>query len=257
MANNPRHLRPTLTSIYTFLDYYADQKKKKAESVFCFQVGANDGKNNDPVHKYFRDDEWHGLLVEPQKDVFDLGLSKTYEGNSRVRIENVALGKEEGSLPFYRVAISKARWATGLSSFDKKSLEEHIKNGYIIRKAQEEGISIPEDHTEILETVFVPTLTVQTLFDKHNVQKIDVICVDTEGYDFEILKLIDFKKYKPEVVLFESKNLSNDDFIAAKNLLKANGYELFWEKGDTLAVRTKYPMYLKFMHKAKAFLRKV
>jgi FkbM family methyltransferase len=257
MANNPRHLRPPLTSIYTFLDYYADQKKKKGEDVFCFQVGANDGKTNDPVHKYFRDYGWKGLLVEPQKDVFELGLTKTYEGNTRVKIENVALGKEEGSLPFYRVAISKARWATGLSSFDKNSLEEHIKNGYILRKAQEEGVTIPEDQSKILETVFVPTLKVQTLFDRNNVQKFDVLCIDTEGYDFEILKLVDLNKYSPDVILFESKNLSNQDFVAAKTLLTNHGYELFWEKGDTLAIKTNYPSIIKYMHKAKAFLRKL
>jgi len=185
-ANNPRHLRPPLTSIYTFLDYYADLKKRKGESIFCFQIGANDGKTNDPVHKYFKEYGWNGLLVEPQKDVFDGELTRTYQGFSQVKIENVALGKDEGSLPFYRVAISKARWATGLSSFDKKSIEEHIKNGYIIRKAKEEGVEVPQDPSKMIETVFVPTLKVQTLLDKNNVQNFNVLCVDTEGYDFEI-----------------------------------------------------------------------
>jgi FkbM family methyltransferase len=257
MANNPRHLRPPLTSIYSFLDYYADEKKYKGDSVFCFQVGANDGKTNDPVHRYFQDYNWKGLLVEPQKDVFDQGLSVTYSGNSRVKIENVALGKQEGSLPFYRVALSKARWATGLSSFDKQSLEEHIKNGYIIRKAQEEGLEIPQDQSKILETVYVPTVKVKTLLDKYGIQNFNVLCVDTEGYDFEILKLIDFKKYTPEVILFESKNLSNEDFISAKKLLTAHGYDLFWEKGDTLAIKITYPVYKMLLHKTKAFLRKL
>ena len=84
------------------------------------------------------------------------------------------------------MAISKARWATGLSSFDKKSIEEHIKNGYIIRKAKEEGVEVPQDPSKMIETVFVPTLKVQTLLDKNNVQNFNVLCVDTEGYDFEI-----------------------------------------------------------------------
>lgn len=257
MANNPRHLRPPLTSIYTFLDYYADLKKRSGESIFCFQIGANDGKTNDPVHKYFKEYGWNGLLVEPQKDVFDVELSKTYQGFSQVKIENVALGKEEGSLPFYRVAISKARWATGLSSFDKKSIEEHIKNGYIIRKAKEEGVEVPQDPSKIIETVFVPTLKVQTLLDKNNVQNFNVLCVDTEGYDFEILKLIDFKKYSPEVILFESKNLSDEDFIQAKDYLMGYGYKLFWEKGDTLAIKLNYPSSVRYLHKLKAFLRKL
>ena len=155
------------------------------------------------------------------------------------------------------MAISKARWATGLSSFDKKSIEEHIKNGYIIRKAKEEGVEVPQDPSKIIETVFVPTLKVQTLLDKNNVQNFNVLCVDTEGYDFEILKLVDFKKYSPEVILFESKNLSDEDFIQAKELLIRNGYKLFWEKGDTLAIKMSYLLSIRCVHKLKAFLRKL
>jgi FkbM family methyltransferase len=257
MANNPRKLRPPLISVYDVLDYFAQQKRQRNEEVFCFQVGANDGKSNDPVHPYFKDFGWKGLLVEPQVDVFEAGLTKTYAGNPRVILENVALANTEGELPFYRVAISKARWATGLSSFDKKSLLGHIENGYILRKAMEEGVEIPSDPEKLLEVVKVPTSTVSGLFTKHGVNKIDVLCVDTEGYDYEILKLIDFKKYSPELVLFESKNLSDPDFVAAKRLLTDAGYNLYWEKGDTLALKISMPLFLRCRLKIKALARKL
>ncbi len=247
--------RPPLTAIDLFLDYYAERKRQRAEAVYCFQVGANDGKSNDPVHKYFRDYTWHGLLIEPQRDVFEQGLSKTYQGNPRVEIENAALGSEDGSLPFYRVAISRARWATGLSSFIRSSLERHIASGYIARKAREEGVAVPDDASQLIETVQVPTFTVETLLARHGVQNFDVLCIDTEGFDFEILKLVDFDRYTPEVVLFESNNLSKDDFVAAHSLLKSKGYELFWEKGDTLAVKTAYPAIRRHLHRIRALLR--
>lgn len=230
MANNPRKLRPPLISIYDVIDFFAEAKRKQGENIFCFQVGANDGKNNDPVYKYFKTFGWKGLLVEPQVDVFRDGLTKTYQGNSNVILENVALANQEGELPFYRVAISKARWATGISIFDKKSLLGHIENGYIIRKAKEEGVQIPSDPEKIIEIVNVPTATVDSLFKRHGISRLDVICIDTEGYDFEILKLIDFKKYSPELILFESKNLSDSDFIAAKNLLKKLAIIFFGKK---------------------------
>lgn len=170
-------------------------------------------------------------MVEPQADVFNNELIKTYANNKNVILENVALGKEEGQLSFYRVAISKARWATGLSSFDKKSLEGHIEE--------------------------VPTVKITGLMSKNKIESFNVLCIDTEGYDFEIIKLIDLKKFHPEVILFESKNLSDNDFIAAKELLTSNGYTLFWEKGDTLAIKYKYPLPVKLMHKVKAFIRKL
>ena len=58
-------------------------------------------------------------------------------------------------------------------------------------------------------------------------------------------------------MLFESKNLSDQDFIQAKNLLIHHGYSLFWQKGDTVAIRFKYPFIRKIISKIKAFLKKV
>lgn len=99
-------------------------------------------------------------------------MIKTYAGNANVILENVALGTKESQILFYRVAISKARWATGLSSFDRKSLEGHIDNGYIIRKAQEEGVKIPDDKNALIETVHVPIMTVYGLLKKHAFQSL-------------------------------------------------------------------------------------
>lgn len=255
MARNPPHLRPPLTSLKRFLRYYAENKKKKGEEVFCFQIGANDGKSRDPVHPYFSDFHWKGLLVEPQQDVFENQLTKTYAGNKRVILENVALGKVDGMLPFYRVSFSQKRWATGLSSFNRTTLEEHIDNGYIRRRAQEEGDQVPANVQDWIETVQVPTMTVDSLLRKHGIERANVICIDTEGYDFELLKLIDLQKLAPEVIFFESKNLSDEDFVAAQALLAKLDYGLFWEKGDTLAIKYPYPFFKKWLNWVRAALR--
>lgn len=255
MARNPPHLRPSLTSVKRFLRYYAEDKKRKGEEVFCFQIGANDGKSQDPVYPYFSNFHWKGLLVEPQRDVFENQLTKTYAGNQRVILENVALGKMNGMLPFYRISFSKARWATGLSSFNRKSLEDHIANGYIRKRAQEVGEKIPVDEQNWIETVQVPTMTVESLLKKHGIQQANVICIDTEGYDYELLKLIDLQKLSPEVIFFESKNLSDEDFVAAQALLSRLGYSLFWEKGDTLAIKYPYPIAEKWPNWLRATLR--
>jgi FkbM family methyltransferase len=237
MATQSRHLRPKLTSISSFLSYYAASKHAKNQPVTCFQIGANDGKNNDPVYPFITKYNWKGVLVEPQKDVFENCLKPTYAHYKNVILENVALAPVNGSLPFYRIAFTNARWATGLSSFDRKNLEEHIKSGYVERKALADGIALPTSTADWIQTVHVPTLTTESLLEKNQIKQFDILCIDTEGFDFEILKLIPFERYSPEVVLFESKNLSNQDFKAAQDLLTKAGYELFWEKGDTLAIR--------------------
>lgn len=251
MPTNPPHLRPPEAPIREYLRYYARRKQRLGEPVFCFQVGANDGHTNDPVHPYFTRFGWSGLLVEPLVDVFENELKKTYAGNPRVRMENVALAQAQGQLPLYRVAISKSRWATGLSGFRRENIQSHIDNGYIQRRAREEGIVVPDDPNRIIETVQVAVVTVEQLLAKHAVTHFDVLCIDTEGFDFEILKLVDFARFKPEVVLFESKNLSDADYTQAKAMLGAHGYFLYWDRGDTLATKIKFPQF----ERAKALVR--
>jgi FkbM family methyltransferase len=241
MPTNPPHLRPPEAPIRDYLRYYARRKQRLGEPVFCFQVGANDGHTNDPVHHYFTQFGWSGLLVEPLVDVFENELKHTYAGNSQVKLENIALAQTQGQLPFYRVAISKSRWATGLSGFRRDNIQSHIDNGYIQRRAKEEGTVVPDDPNEIIETIQVSVVTVDQLLAKHAITHFDVLCIDTEGFDFEILKLVDFDRFKPQVVLFESKNLSDADYIQAKELLAQHGFHLYWERGDTLATQIKFP----------------
>lgn len=257
MPTNPVHLRPPARSAAAFLRYYALRKRRLNEDVFCLQVGANDGKVNDPVHVYFRDFGWRGLLVEPLPDVFENDLKATYAGNTRVQLENVALASAEGELPLYRVAISRSRWASGLSGFRRDNIQAHIDNGYIARRASEEGIALPEDPSQIIETVLVKTVTVNSLLAKHSIQHFDVLCVDTEGFDFEILKLVDLDRYRPDAILFESKNLSDVDYVNALLMLRGHGYHLYWDRGDTLATRIPFPQFEQAKFEARTRLRRL
>lgn len=257
MSNNPRALRPNLISVSDVMAFYAQGHP----GATCLQIGANDGKNNDPVHRHILERKWKSVLVEPQKFVFENELSKTYAGVTHVHLERCAIAPTRGELPLYRLGFTNARWATGLSSFDKRSLLDHIERGYVDRKAQADGIALPKSRDEYLTTEVVPTMSPNDLLDKHGIRKLDVLCIDTEGFDFEVLKLVDWKRFHPSVVLFESKNLSDQDFLDAQKLMKTHGYELFWQRGDTIALSQDFARELgagrAWLYKAKAFLQKI
>jgi hypothetical protein len=68
---------------------------------------------------------------------------------------------------------------------------------------------------------------------------LDYLQIDTEGFDYEILKMIDFSIIKPKLIKFESVNLSISDKQSANLLLVCNGYYLFDELGDTVAIDLK------------------
>jgi hypothetical protein len=101
---------------------------------------------------------------------------------------------------------------------------------------------MPARREDVFESVDVPTTPFAPLLEKHSIDGFQLLCVDTEGFDFEILKLVELARFRPEVVLFESKNLSDSDYIAAKAMLTDLGYQLYWDRGDTLATRIDYPV---------------
>ena len=61
--------------------------------------------------------------------------------------------------------------------------------------------------------------------------------IDTEGYDFEILKLIDFEKLDLSIVIFEYVHLSVSDFAKSLKLMKSNGFEVFTSNLDIVCVK--------------------
>lgn len=238
--DNPRHIRPPRIPTRQVLQLYANYKRSNGEEVFCVQVGANDGKTTDPLFTYFDQYDWKGLLIEPQQDVYEHQLKKTYSHRPDLILENVAIGPSGQHLPFYRLKCSNAQWATGLSTFDKETLLAHVTSGYVAQMAREDGISLGDD---LIETTKIPTFSFRDLMERHSIDRVDVLCIDTEGADFEVLRQFDFSLYKPDLVLYESKHLSDGDFISSKTLLRDAGYRLYWDGGDTLAVRSSVLIY--------------
>jgi hypothetical protein len=49
----------------------------------------------------------------------------------------------------------------------------------------------------------VPCRTLDEVLEEHGVRNVDVLVIDTEGYDAEILHGIDFRRFKPQISRFE------------------------------------------------------
>ena len=73
----------------------------------------------------------------------------------------------------------------------------------------------------------------------YEVQKIDLLQIDTEGFDYEILKLFKFDRVLPKAIIFESENLSKADLSECTNWLSEKGYKFQTFGGDTLGVLKK------------------
>jgi len=81
-------------------------------------------------------------------------------------------------------------------------------------------------------------LSLQTLLAKHRIDHVDLVQVDTEGFDYEILKMLWETPLRPPIINFESAHMSRDDKLACAEMLKRDGYRyLNIRHFDTLAVR--------------------
>lgn len=80
-------------------------------------------------------------------------------------------------------------------------------------------------------------LTLENLFEKHDVKIIDIMHIDTEGSDWQVLSQLDFNTYQPKVILFEHKHLSESEKEASIHYLKRNNYIIHVLGGDYLCLR--------------------
>jgi len=194
--------------------------------VFFVQVGSNDGVQGDPIHDLIVSrSNWTGIFIEPIGFLFRR-LKTNYENGERYIFENVAIDTEKGSKKFYYVSEKASEldlpyWHDQLGSFDK---------AHIIRALGEQMIPyIVEGDVECLP--------LQDVLDRNHVDAIDLLHIDTEGFDYKVLSQLDLKRYRPSAILFEHHLLTDEEFFKARELLSRAGYRLLQYGQDTLAIR--------------------
>jgi FkbM family methyltransferase len=218
------------------LDDFTNRFSKMTGKVMVVQIGANDGINNDPIHKFIKRDHWQGVLLEPQKYVFEKYLRPLYRKTKGITVINAALDFNDGFKPIYKIAISNSRWATGLTSFNRKILEEAVKSGSIERQARKEGCPVPENKDEYIAEEKVECICTETLLKRAGIDKTDWLQIDTEGFDFEIIKMFNIGVTRPSVIVYENIHLSPPDREECINHLRNNGYVYRDYGSNTLAM---------------------
>ncbi|MBD3636883.1 MAG: FkbM family methyltransferase [Crocinitomicaceae bacterium] len=224
----------------------SDYSKNIGPSFNVIQVGANDGITHDPIHKFIKRDKWSGVLLEPQYYVFEKFLSKIYRKHPNITVLNAAMGYKNGTSSIYKIGFSTSRWATGLTTFDRKTLEKAFESGHVARKCAKEGIEIPSDTSIHIVEEPVQIVSAEHLISEYNLDKIDLLMIDTEGFDFEIIKMIDINANEPGMIIFEHSHLSEGDYQTCIAHLQENNYTVKKDGANTIAIKdnlNQYPAY--------------
>lgn len=192
------------------------------------QIGSNDGHKHDPLRTAILRHSWSGVMVEPVPYVF-ARLRQNYAGFPNLRLENVAVASAEGTLPFYYLRQTSdaglPSWYDELGSFRKDVLLSH-------------KYRIPDIESRMVATD-IPCVTFASLCDRNGIAAPDLVHIDTEGYDHEIVKTIDFEHRRPALLIYEHKHLDDSQRQECQGLLRAHGYDLFEEKADTWCCDTR------------------
>lgn len=164
--------------------FYEDRLEYKG---FYVDIGALHPLRFSNTHLFY-ERGWRGINIDAMP-----GSMKEFNEIRKEDINIEAGISESGSeLIFYSFKDP------ALNSFNKKISETRIANGW-----------------ELIEKINIKTFSINDILNKYlpENQKIDFINIDAEGLDFEIIKSLDWKKYKPDFLLAENLELKNEDIV--------------------------------------------
>jgi FkbM family methyltransferase len=144
---------------------------------FYVDIGANHPiKFNNTF--LFHSKGWRGINVEPNPS--KRWLFKIFRRKDTNLC--VGIGQNKSEMNFYIFDEST------LSTFDKSSADEFEKIGHKIKS-----------------TIKVPIIPLRDVLSDHAKEvEIDILSIDTEGFDMEVLKSNDWSKYRPHFIIIET-----------------------------------------------------
>ena len=138
-------------------------------------VGANEPRHLS-ITASLADLGWSGLLIEADPD---LAAELRVHRSSDVVVE-CAAAREQGTLTFYRVP------GTGLGTLDAKEAHAAAERGFTV------------------ETVVVPTLTLNSILENNGLDVVHFMSIDVEGAESEVLAGLDLDRHRPWTMCIEA-----------------------------------------------------
>lgn len=132
------------------------------------EAGAADGIDQSRSLHFINRDEYLGILVEPTPQTYQECIKN--RSNENTLIYNCALVSFDYKLDY-------------IDFYKNKTF--NLMNS-----------CIKENKEEFIEMIKVPAVTLQSILDKNNITEVENFYLDTEGYEIEVLKGIDFNKTK-------------------------------------------------------------
>lgn len=203
--------RTAYSSVGLTVSYLA-RSQMSVDPTFVVQVGANDGRRGDPIVDAIVKYDWAGILIEPLQAPYE-SLREFHSERPKIIVENCAISDTDGTTEMFMEAGGRS------------TLASMKPDRNVLRNQEAE-----------LVPVEVQSSTFDTLLAKHDVETIDFLQIDTEGFDFQILKMFDIGKWRPLAINLEFYCLPLEERLEIFEMLTKHGYVWKFTGMDLLAV---------------------
>jgi FkbM family methyltransferase len=148
------------------------------------EVGAGDPIEGSVSH-VFRDLGWTTISVEPNPK-----FVQEFEKAGLECLPYACCAEDKGSTDFHVSPNPMSCSALGVRYAGKHPIENGAGGWW------------PADQ---FKTITVEALTLNTILKKHhpNIDSVDILLIDVEGWELDVLKGFDLAKFSPKVILFE------------------------------------------------------
>lgn len=194
-----------------FLNKVVFNNKKNG---FFIDIGAHDGQTINNSLFFELNNNWNGICVEPNPNVFE-----KLKLNRKSLNLNVCIGESNKTVKFTQIE-GYSEMLSGISENYNERHIDRIKNALIVNGGKKKEIDFKMITLDIIKT-----------------KLIDFISIDTEGNEFEILSSINFQNLDIKVIVIE--NNYNDSRIK-KHLVKFGYHPLINLDVDEVYLKKKY-----------------
>lgn len=150
-------------------------KKNLNENLIFFDVGSHHGETVELFEKNLDIKEFH--CFEPSQENFKILTKNILKKNfyNKVNLNNYGLGKSHG---VFDLNFTKETSSSTINTFNKRSK-------YLSKKLNILNIS---DLSEYYKKEKINIKTLDEYFVRNKISKIDILKIDTEGFEFNVLK---------------------------------------------------------------------
>ena len=174
------------------LDQKIDQLFEGKRHGYFIELGAFDGLFQSNTAFFEKHREWTGILVEPSLNKFN----------------ECVVNRPMSNCENYVCVSSSYETNTVIGDFD----------GYSMSSVGGTRINTPIEKLSLSKAT-----TLDTIIDKYSPANIDFMSLDVEGYELEVLKGMNLRKYRPTYILIEIYTIDYNEVV---KFMEENDYQL-------------------------------